>query len=290
MSTPLTHPVLPENPPEALRFRRPMNLFAFAQQAWRSRVLAMTLSERELRVRYKQALLGAAWAFVGPLGYVLVFTVFFDRTAKIETFGRPYPVFAYAALIPWGFFAQTLGRATTSVVDNLVLMNKVACPRETFVLSALATAFVDMMVSALAFPIVVLAYGESFYGATIYLVPIIVLQIGFALALSLLVGSVLIYVRDIRHLLGLTAQLLMFATPVVWGQAALRQRTSDGLVTLYAFFNPMATVCESYRRVLVYGQHPEWSLVGASAAFTACFLAFGYWVFKKLEPGFADVA
>jgi ABC-2 type transport system permease protein/lipopolysaccharide transport system permease protein len=284
-----TH-TLPEEPPEELRFRRKMNLVVFARQAWRSRVLALTLSERELRVRYKQALLGAAWAFAAPLGYVLVFTVFFDRTANIETFGRPYPVFAYAAIIPWGFFAQSLGRATTSVVDNLVLMNKVACPRETFVLSAISTAFVDMIVSAIAFPIVVLSFGEGFYGATIYLLPIVVLQIAFALGVALLIGSILIYVRDIRHLLGLTTQLLMFATPVVWGQDALRQRTSETLVSLYALLNPIATVCESYRRTLVYGQHPEWDLVGLSSITTALMLTGGYWVFKKLEPGFADVA
>lgn len=281
---------LPERPSEALRFRRPMRLDLFIRQAWRSRVLALTLTERELRVRYKQALLGAAWAFIGPLGYVVVFTVFFDRTAKIETLGRPYPVFSYAALIPWGFFAQSLGRATTSVVDNLVLLNKVACPRETFVISAIATAFVDMLVSAIAFPVVVLVYGESFYAATIFLIPILLLQIAIALAIALLIGSVLIYVRDVRHLLTLATQLLMFATPVVWGQAALRQRTSETVLYLYTFFNPMATVCESYRRVLVYGQQPDWPLVACSASFAAIFLAFGYWVFKKLEPGFADVA
>lgn len=291
-TTPTTHTAaqVPELPPEELRFRRQMRLTAFVRLAWRSRLLALTLTERELRVRYKQALLGAAWAFIGPLGYVVVFTVFFDRTAKIETFGRPYPVFSYAALIPWGFFAQSLGRATTSVVDNLVLLNKVACPRETFVISSIMTAFVDMLVSALAFPIVVLVYGQSFYGATMYLVPILLLQVAIALAIALLIGSVLIYVRDIRHILGLTTQLLMFATPVVWGQAAIRQHTSELVVRLYAFLNPMATVCESYRRVLVFGEQPEWGLVGLSSIFTALFLAFAYWVFKKLEPGFADVA
>jgi len=281
---------IPEHPPAALRFRRRIDFVHFARQAWRSRVLAFTLSERELRVRYKQALLGVAWAFLAPLSYVVIFTLVFDNTAKIETFGRPYPVFSYAAIIPWGFFAQSIARGTTAIVDNLILLNKVACPRETFVLSTIGTAFVDMLVSALAFPVVVLVFGESFYGATIYLVPILVLQVLTGATLALLFSALLMYVRDLRHLIPLGVQLLMFATPVVWGLRAMEVRTSDTLVNLYAFANPLATVCESYRRTLVYGQHPHWELVGWSSLSVALGLTCAYWVFKKLEPGFADVA
>lgn len=283
-------PLIPSEPPASLRFRRRMNLPEFARLAWRSRLLAFTLSERELRVRYKQALLGMAWAFAAPLGYVLVFTVFFDRTANIETFGRPYPVFAYAAIIPWGFFAQALSRCSTAIVDNLVLLNKVSCPRETFVFSGIATAVVDMLVSAVAFPIVVLSFGEHFYAASFLLIPVLVLQVAIAAAIALFLSSILMYVRDVRHLLPLATQLLMFATPVVWGQSAIRQRLSGPVFDLYVALNPMATVCESYRRALVYGQSPDWSVFGISSASTAIFLAFAYWVFKRLEPGFADVA
>lgn len=286
----MTQPGGSLRPPEALRFRRPMRLGHFLRMAWRSRGLVATLTERELRVRYKQAFLGAAWAFATPLGYVVVFSIFFDRAAKIETFGVSYPVFTYAALIPWGFFAQTVSRGAMSVVDNLVLLNKVAAPRETFVLSANTTAFVDMLVSAVAFPIVVLLTGEHFYLATLTLLPVIAVQFAFALGLALLLSALLVYLRDVRHLLPLLTQLLMFATPVVWGLAAVRQRTNDGIIRLYAILNPMSTVCESYRRALAFGRAPEWELVGLSAATAAAVLMGGYWVFKKLEPGFADVA
>lgn len=267
-----------------------MQLGVFLRLAWRSRGLALTLTERELRARYKQALLGAAWAFATPLGYVVVFSIFFDRTARIETFGVSYPVFSYAALIPWGFFSQTVARGAMSVVDNITLLNKVACPRETFVASANTTALVDMLVSATAFPIVVLVTGERFYLATFTLIPVILVQFAFALGLALLLSSLLVYLRDVRHVLPLVSQLLMFATPVVWGLEAMRQRTSDGLIRLYAVLNPMSTVCESFRRALAYGRSPEWELLGLSAASALIVLAGGYWVFKKLEPGFADVA
>ncbi len=277
-------------PPDHLRFRRRMNLRAFLKQAWRARGLALTLTERELRARYKQALLGAAWAFATPLGYVVVFSVFFDRAARIETFGVSYPVFSYAALIPWGFFSQTVARGALSVVDNITLLNKVACPRETFVASATSTALFDMLVSATAFPIVVLITGEHFYLATITLLPVIVVQFAFALGLALLLSSVLVYLRDIRHLLPLVTQLLMFATPVVWGLEAVRQRTGEGVIRLYAILNPMSTVCESFRRALAFGKAPEWELLGLSAASALALLAAGYWLFKKLETGFADVA
>ena len=290
MTVPSPSPSVAHEPPAHLRFHRRMSLTTFAQQAWRSRLLAFTLSERELRVRYKQALLGMAWAFAAPLGYVLVFTVFFDRTANIETFGSSYPVFAYAAIIPWGFFSQSLGRGATAIVDNLVLLNKVACPRETFVLSGIATAFVDMLVSAVAFPIVVLAFGEHFYATTFLLAPVLILQVAVAVAISLFLSAALMYVRDVRHLLPLLTQLLMFATPVVWGQAAIRQRVSGPIFDLYALLNPMATVCEAYRSTLVYGNAPDWRTLGLSSASTAIFLTFAYWFFKRLEPGFADVA
>jgi len=262
----------------------------FLRLAWRSRSLAAALTERELRARYKQALLGIAWAFAAPLGYVVVFTIFFDKTAKIETFDRPYPVFAYAALIPWGFFAQAMTRGSTAVIENLVLLNKVACPRETFVFAAIFTALVDSAVAAVAFPVVVIALGESFYAATVWLIPILVLQLMYALGFSLLVGAVLMYVRDVRHLLPLLSQLLMFATPVVWGMQALRNSLSPLAVDGYAFINPMATVCESYRRTLVYGHAPDWHLVGLSSVSSFLLLYLGYRVFKRLEPGFADVA
>ena len=286
MSNP--EPVL--SPPEHLKYRRPMQLGGFLRQAWRARSLTLTLTERELRARYKQALLGAAWAFATPLGYVVVFSVFFDRAARIETFGVSYPVFSYAALIPWGFFSQTVARGALSVVDNITLLNKVACPRETFVASATSTALFDMLVSATAFPIVVLIAGEDFYLATFTLVPVIAVQFAFALGLALLLSSILVYVRDVRHLLPLVTQLLMFATPVVWGLEAARQRTSEGIIRLYALLNPMSTVCESFRRALAFGKQPEWDLLGLSAISALSLLAGGYWLFKKLETGFADVA
>lgn len=287
MTAPISPPL---EPPAHLRYRRTFELRYFLVQAWRSRGLARALTERELRARYKQALLGIAWAFAAPLGYVVVFTIFFDRTAKIETFDRPYPVFAYAALIPWGFFAQSMSRGSMAVVENLILLNKVACPRETFVVSAIFTAFIDSLISAVAFPVVVIVTGESFYGSTWSLVPVIFLQCAWALGFALLVGATLMYVRDVRHLLPLVSQLLMFATPVVWGMESLRSSLSDIGIAAYSFANPMATVCESYRRVLVYGKYPDWGLVGISSVSALLLLFCGYWVFKKLEPGFADVA
>ena len=266
------------------------SLSAFFRAAWRSRGVARALTERELRARYKQTVLGLAWAFAAPLGYVVVFTLFFGRTAKIETFHAPYPVFSYAALIPWGFFAAALTNGSMAIMSNLTILNKVACPRETFILSALMTALIDSLVSAVAFPILVLSLGRSFYAATVFLLPVLILQVAFATGFALLVGSVLMYVRDVRHLLPLVTQLLMFATPVVWGMESFKANVHGPGVELYAFANPMATVCESYRRTLVYGHAPDWPMFGASSVSTVCLVFFGYYVFKRLEPGFADVA
>lgn len=287
MTTPVT---VRHEPPAALRFRRRLDFPLFIRQFWRSRGVARALIERELRARYKQAMLGIAWAFAAPLGYVVVFTIFFDRAADIETFGRPYPVFSYAALIPWGFFAQAMTRGSGAVIENLTILNKVACPRETFVAAALGTALIDSAVAALAFPLVVVVLGESFYVETFLLIPVLFVQVTFAAGFALLVGSILMYVRDVRHLLPLATQLLMFATPVVWGMAAMDKNVSRLGIIVYSAANPMAPVCESYRRTLVFGQSPDWTLLGAGACTSTALLLVGYAVFKKLEPGFADVA
>jgi ABC-type polysaccharide/polyol phosphate export permease len=277
-------------PPPELRFKRRLDFLLFIRLTWRSRGVARTLTERDLRARYKQAVLGIAWAFAAPLGYLVVFTIFFGHAAEIETFGKPYELFSYAALIPWGFFSACIGSATSAVINNMVLLNKVACPRETFVAASVLTALVDSLIAALAFPVLVLLLGESFYFESFLLAPVFLIQVMFGFGFALLVSAMLIYVRDVRHMLPLLAQLLLFATPVVWGMQALEENTSRGVLALYSFVNPMAPVCESYRRTLVFGVAPDWPLLGLAAVSSTLLLFGGYAVFKKLEPGFADVA
>ena len=273
-------------PPAELRYRRRFDLPLFLGQLWRARELTRTLVERELRARYKQAFLGAAWAFIGPLGYVLVFSVFFNRVAKIDTQGVPYVLFSYLGLIPWGFFSAGLGAGSGSLMSNMSLINKVACPREVFPIAAVMTAFIDSAVSALALPVLFVATGYAPRAAAIWLPLVFLVQVAFTLGLALLLSSVLMFVRDVRHALPILIQLLLFATPVAYGLNSVPQN----LRGVYSFLNPLGPIIDSYRRTILFGLAPRWSLLGLGAVMSFAMLLVGYGVFKRLETGFADVA
>jgi ABC-2 type transport system permease protein/lipopolysaccharide transport system permease protein len=273
-------------PLDHVRFKRPMHLGRFARDAWRSRAMVVALSERELRARYKQALLGVAWAFIGPLGYVLVFTVFFNRVADVETNGVPYVLFSYLGLIPWGFFSAALMTGSIAPLANVVLLNKVACPREVFTLSAIATAAVDAAITALALPVLFITTGFWPKATSLWLPLIVSAQLAFGLGLALLLGAILMFIRDVRHLLPILAQMLLFATPVAYGFSEV----PESWRLPYSLVNPMAPIIEAYRTTILYGHAPDWQYFGPGAGVAIAVLVAGYLTFKRLEPGFADVA
>lgn len=273
-------------PPPELRWKRKMELRRFVRDAWRSRALVRALAERELRARYKQAFLGAAWAFIGPLGYVLVFTLFFNTVADIDTQGVPYVLFSYVALIPWGFFTAVMTAGAMAPITNIVLLNKVACPREVFTLSAVSNAAIDAAITALALPVLFVATGFVPHLTSLWVPVILVVQVAFGLGLALLLGALLVYIRDVRHVLPLLAQMLLFATPVAYGFDQIPERWR----MLYSAVNPMGPIIDAYRRTMLFGQAPDWRYFGIGAAVSAGLLIAGYLTFKKLEPGFADVA
>ena len=277
--------VVPLGPPPELRFKRRFDLPLFLRQLWRARELTRTLVERELRARYKQAFLGAAWAFIGPLGYVLVFSLFFNRVAKIDTQGVPYVLFSYLGLIPWGFFSAGLVAGSNSLLSNMSLINKVACPREVFPISSVMTAFIDSAVTSLALPVLFLATGYAPRAAALWLPVVLVVQIAFTLGLVLLLSSVLMFVRDVRHGLPLLIQLLLFATPVAYGFNSVPK----GLRGIYSLLNPLGPIIDSYRRTVLFGLAPRWSYLGLGSATSFAVLLLGYGVFKRVETGFADV-
>ena len=273
-------------PPPELRFHRQIDIGRFLRDLWLARGLLRTLAERDLRARYKQALLGAAWAFIGPVGFVVVFSVFFNHVAKVPTHGVPYVLFSYTALVPWGFFASAVVAGSTAVINNLVLVNKVPCPREVFPLAAILTAFVDTLVAAAVLPVLFVAAGRAPRLATLWCPLILVVQLAVTVGVTLLLAGLLVYVRDLRHGLPLLMQLLLFATPVGYGLESVPHR----LVNLYSLLNPMAPIIDNYRRTMLYGQAPDWPRMALAGIHGLVMLVWGYVAFKRLEPGFADVA
>lgn len=256
------------------------------QDLWRVRELVRTLAERDLRARYKQAVLGFAWAVVPTIASVVLFTVLFERVADIDTAGAPYALFAYFGVLTWGFFSNTVNAGASSLVGNVAILNKVACPREVFPLTAVVTAGIDWLVAAVAGVGVFVAVGEAPHVQMVWAPLYLALQVVFTLGVVLLLSSVIVFLRDLRHALPLLLQLGLFATPVVWN---LRSIQGTGRL-VYAFANPLGTVIDGLRSTALLGHSPDWQLVGASATTSVVLLVFGYWTFKRLEPGIADVA
>jgi len=273
-------------PPAELRYRHQFRVGPALREVWAVRELVRTLTERDLRARYKQALLGFAWAVVPAVASVVLFTVLFDRVADIDTAGAPYALFTYFGVLTWNFFSNSVNTGGSSLVGNVAILNKVACPREVFPLTSVVTAAIDWAVVAALGIVLFAVVGEVPHIEALWAPLYLTIQVGFTLGLVLLLSSVIVFLRDLRHALPLLLQLGLFATPVVWNLQSIQ---GDARV-VYAFFNPLGTVIDGLRRTALLGQGPDWTLVAASSASTILLLSGGYWVFKRLEPGIADVA
>lgn len=277
-------------PPPELRFKRRIGLLRGIRELWHARELVRTLAERDLRARYKQAVLGFAWAILTPVMLMIVFTIVFQRVGNIseiaQSHGAPYPLFSYVGLLGWTFFMAAVTQGASAIISNGPLLNKVYCPREVFPLATVIVALFDMMIATVVLVLLFAIYTQAPAG-TSYIAPVfLVIQIEVALGAALLLSASVVYFRDIRHMLPLLMQMGMFATPVAYG---LDQITKEWVVP-YVAANPLAAVIDGYRRTILYGQQPDWQLTGVAALSATLMLLIGYRVFKKLETGIADVA
>jgi ABC-type polysaccharide/polyol phosphate export permease len=274
-----------DGPSSELRFRRRIRPAAALRELWGARSLVSALAERELRVRYKQAALGIAWVFITPVVLLLVFTIFFHRVAKVDTGGIPYSLFVYVGLLPWTFFSTSISQGGQALLQNVSLLNKVYCPREVFPVASVLVAGVDMAISAVLLVGLVLLHGAVPGRSALWAPLLLFVQVCFTLGVALSVSAVVVYLRDLRHVLPMALQFGLFATPVGYGISAV----PAGLQKLYVVVNPLAAVIEGYRRTLFLGLPPDWSLTAPALCASVLTLGGGYWLFKRLETGFADV-
>lgn len=280
----------PTEPRAEIWFRRRISLTAAVRELWHFRELVVTLAERDLRVRYKQAVLGIAWAVITPVLMMIAFTLVFGHFAKINTHtpGVPYALFSYVGLLPWTFFSTALSAGGMSLVANTTLLNKLYCPREVFPIAALIDAAVDGIIAALVllvlFPIEGFAPKIEIFYLPLLLIPLIAFTLGITLAVS----AVLVYMRDLRMILPLIIQMGLFATPVMYSSATLFK--SNGAVVAYSAVNPLVPVLDGLRRTALQGLDPNWLSLGVGTASSLLVLLGGFILFKRLETGIADVA
>jgi ABC-type polysaccharide/polyol phosphate export permease len=277
--------VRPAPPPEIL-FRLKLNVFAAVREVWGARELVRTLAERDFRIRYKQAVLGFAWAVLTPVSLMVVFTLFFKRVANVDTGGAPYVLLAYLGLLPWTFFSTSVAQGGQTLVTNSALLQKVYCPREVFPLASCLVAAIDTAIATLVLAVLFVVTGYAPRLTTLWIPVLLAVQVAFTFGVALVTSGVLVFFRDLRHALPIILQLGLFATPVAYGMNVV----PASLQVLYSAANPLAPVIDGYRRTVLLGQAPDFHLLVPGAITSTVLLVIGYIVFKRLEPGFADYA
>ena len=253
-------------------------------ELWAYRELLYFLIWREIKVRYKQTALGAAWAILQPLTTMVVFSIFFGRLAKIPSDGVPYPVFAFCALLPWQLFAFALTESSNSVVANQRLITKVYFPRLIVPIAAVAVGLVDFAIAFLVLAAMLVYFGIQ-PGLAILSVPLwTALAVATALGVGLWLAALNVRYRDVRYTLPFVAQLWLFLTPVAYPSSIV----PEAWQAAYAI-NPMVGVVEGFRWALLGGKGSPAATVFVSVAVVAAILISGLFYFRRVERTFADV-
>ena len=294
-SMPTAEPPVTTAPAEALSeprrelwFKRRVGFRQATRELVEFRALIWALAERDIRVRYKQAVLGMAWALFAPIVMMLVFSLVFRKLGGVNTNGVPYPLFSYMGLIPWSFFSSSVLTGGMSLSSNLPLLNKLYCPREVFPFGTVAVAAADAIVASLILLILFPLVGYWPHWQAVYAPIMILVLVVFTLGVTLAVAGSVVYVRDLRIALPLIVQLGLFVTPVAYGMSAVVSSRTGEIV--YSFLNPLAPVIENLRSCVLLGENPDWVTLGAGAITSCVVLVLGFVLFKRLETGFADFA
>lgn len=251
---------------------------------WAYRELLYFLTWRDVKVRYKQTLLGATWAILQPLMTMLIFTLLFGRLAGISSEGIPYPIFAYGGLLIWTFFSNSVTNSGNSLVGSAHLITKIYFPRMIVPAGAVAAGVVDLV---LAFSIqiaLMIYYGVRPTWALLMVVPLVLLTTLLALGVGMWLSALNVKYRDVRYAIPFLMQLWMFASPIIYPVSLLPEKWRWVLV-----LNPLTGIITNFRIALFANQSFNWKSLGISAAITAFVLVYSSYSFRRMERHFADI-
>ena len=254
------------------------------RELWNYRELLYFLVWRDVKVRYKQTVLGAAWAIIQPLFTMAVFSLFFGRLAKIPSDGIPYPIFSYAALVPWTFFAQGLNQASNSLVGGANLLKKVYFPRLAMPIATVLSGVIDFALAFIVLIGMMLVYGIMPTINTLWLPLFLLLALITSLGAGLWLSAMNVQFRDVRYTVPFITQFWMFATPIVYPSSLLPEPWR----TLYGI-NPMAGVVEGFRWALLGTDTAPGPIIIVSSLAALMLLVSGAFYFRRMEKIFADV-
>jgi lipopolysaccharide transport system permease protein len=253
-------------------------------ELWQYRELLYFLGWRDVKVRYKQTVLGAAWAIIQPFLTMVVFSLFFGKLAKVPSDGIPYPIFAFAALVPWTFFSTVLNQSSNSLVTSANLIKKVYFPRLIIPISCIFSALVDFVLAFIVLFGMMLYFGIEPTQNIVFLPLLVLLALITALGVGFWLAAINVQYRDVRHAVPFLAQFWMFSTPIVYPSSLL----AEPWRTLFAL-NPMVGVVEGFRWALLGANTAPGLMMSASLVVAFALLASGAFYFRSLEKHFADV-
>jgi lipopolysaccharide transport system permease protein len=253
------------------------------KELWAYRELLYVLTMRDIKVRYKQTVLGSAWAIIQPVMMMVVFSIFFGGLAKMPSDGFPYPIFVYAALLPWTFFAGSIANSANSLIGSTNLVSKVYFPRVIIPLSSVGSGFVDFMIATAILLLLMIYYGVS-WSPNLLMAPVLVAgAVLAALGVGTCLAALNVAYRDFRYVVPFLVQLWMFVTPVVYPASLVPREWQWAL-----YLNPMAGVIEGFRSAFL-GRAFDVPGLLISFAIAALLFAAGISYFKKVEQQFADI-
>ena len=280
----MSRPITVYEPP-ALRRVRPL---AALRQLRDHGDLLLTLSLHRVKVRYKQSRLGILWAVLQPLAMMLAFTLMFGFLRGAPGGDAPFPLFAYAALIPWTMFAAGLASASSALTSHASLLTKATFPREILPLTYVAAAVVDLVLASLLLVVLMIWFGVTLTWTALWAIPAIVLLILFLLGLALFLSALQVRYRDVALALPLLIQVWLFATPVIYSLETVRAALPPSLYAVYVM-NPMAAIVDTFRRGVILHEAPDVQALVTTTVLTLLLLPAGYVYFKYTERTVADV-
>jgi homopolymeric O-antigen transport system permease protein len=253
-------------------------------ELWRFRELLFFLAWRDVKVRYKQTALGAAWAILQPALMMVVFTIFFRRMANVPTDDIPYPLFSYAGLVAWTFFATAITSAGNSVVGSERMITKIYFPRLAIPFAAVGAAVVDFVIALSLLLAMMIYYGIAPGPGLLLVPPLLALLMLAALGVGTALAALNVYYRDFKYVIPFLVQIWMFATPSVYMQP---KKDADSLVQTVLAFNPVNAFVAAFRNA-VLTRTIDWGSVALAGVSAAVAFLLGCFYFRKVEDQFAD--
>lgn len=251
---------------------------------WNFRELLIAFTFREIKIRYKQTILGASWAILQPAALTIIFSLVFGLFLKVNSGSVPYPIFSYSALLPWTFFTTAISFGALSVVNNGNLVTKVYFPREILPLSAVGAAFIDFLAASVIFLFMFFVYKITLSAAFLYVLLIFPSILLLTCGISFILSALNVMFRDIRFVVPLILQIWLYLSPVIYSMDQVPEKFRK-----FYILNPMAPLIQSFRDVTVFGKSPNVGELTLAIIVSVLIFILGYLFFKAKEKKFADI-